>query len=104
MDIRPITMTVHLGQPQRIPCPAHGVSPGAVFTWTGADNIGFEITLRIAMLPDGTLFIMFVTEKDINLIKQLNGISCTMTGANTMYRSGPVTLEILPGNNVLHNT
>ena len=97
-------MTVHLGQPQRIPCPAHGVSPGAVFTWTGADNIGFERTLRIAILPDGTLFIMFVTEKDINLIKQLNGISCTMTGANTMYRSGPVTLEILPGNNVLRNT
>ena len=98
-------MTVHLDQPQRIPCPAHGVSPGAVFTWTGRDYIVFERSASRGILPDGTLSIMFVTEKDINLIKQLKGISCTMTGANTIYRSGPITLQKRqPGNNVLHNT
>ena len=108
-DIRPFldttatTKIVDLGQPLRIPCPAHGASPGAVYTWTGADDIGFERSPSRGISPDGALFIMFVTETDVNLIAQLKGISCTMTGANTIYRSGPITLQKRqPGNNLLH--
>lgn len=36
---------------------------------------------------------MFVTDEDINKIEQLKGIHCTITGANTIYQSGPVTLQ-----------
>ena len=100
-----MTIIVDLGQPLWIPCPAHGVSPGAVYTWTGEDDIEFNRSPSRGISPDGALYIMFVTEKDINLIKQLKGISCTMTGANTIYRSGPITLQKRqPGNNVLRDT
>lgn len=36
---------------------------------------------------------MFVTDEDINEIAQLKGIRCTITGANRIYQSGPVTLQ-----------
>lgn len=98
-DIRPFlstaarTETVDLGQSLRIPCPAHGASYGAVYTWSGAENIEFPRNSRRAISPDGELFIMFVTDEDITKTEQLKGISCTITGANAIYRSGPITLK-----------
>lgn len=85
--------TVNLGQPLQIPCPAHEPSHGAVYTWQGSENIEFSRNARRAISPGGELFIMFVTDEDINEINQLKGISCVITGANTIYRSGPVTLQ-----------
>ena len=110
-DIKPFesqaaeTITVDLGQSLRIPCPAHGTSYGAVYTWSGDQNIDFPRNARRAISPVGELFIMFVTDDDINLVNQLKGISCTVTGANTIYNSGPITLrKRLPGNNLLYYT
>ena len=36
---------------------------------------------------------MYVTAKDIDDIDQLKGIACTITGANTYYQGGLVTLQ-----------
>ena len=107
-DIRPFqstapqTIIVDLGQPLQIPCPPHGDSYGAVYTWSGGENIEFPRNDRRAISATGELFIMYVTEEDIKLAEQLKGISCTMTGANTIYKSGPITLQKRTGNNLLH--
>ena len=98
----PRTITVDLGEPLQIPCPAHGASYGAVYTWSGGENIKFPRNDRRAISATGELFIMFVTEDDIKLTEQLKGISCTMTGANTIFKSGPLTLKKRAGNNLLH--
>ena len=98
-DIRPFlsqaaeTITVDLGQSLKISCPAHGTSHGAVYTWSGDQNIEFTRNARRAISPAGELFIMFVTDEDIDFITQVKGISCTMTGANTIYKSGPRILK-----------
>ena len=98
------TITVDVGQSLRIPCPAHRASYGAVYTWAGDENIEFSRNSRRAISPSGELFIMYVTEDDITRIQQLKGIRCIMTGANTIYDSGPITL-VKSGNNLLwHNT
>ena len=107
-DIRPFlstaprTITVDLGQPLQIPCPAHRASYGAVYTWSGGENIKFPRNDRRAISATGELFIMFITEDDIKLTEQLKGISCTMTGANIIFKSGPLTLKKRAGNNLLH--
>ena len=108
-DIRPFhsrdaqTLTVDLGQSLRIPCPARGTSYGAVFSWYGTVNVEFKRNSRRAILPSGDMFIMFVTDEDISKTEELQGIKCTMTAANTIYRSGPITLKKRrPGNNLLH--
>ena len=107
-DIRPFlstaprTITVDLGQPLQIPCPAHGASYGAVYTWSGGENIEFPRNPRRAISVTGELFIVFVTEDDIKLAERLKGISCTMTGANTIYKSGPITLSKRAGNSLFH--
>jgi len=108
-DIRPFhskdaqTLTVDLGQSLQIPCPAHGTSSGAVYSWYGTVTVEFKRNARRAILPTGDMFIMYVTEEDISKTEELKGIKCTMTGANTIYRSGPITLKKgRPGNNLLY--
>ena len=97
------TLTVDLGQPLQIPCPAHGTSYGAVYSWYGTVNVEFKRNSRRAILPSGDMFIMFVTDEDVSKTEELKGIKCTMTGANTIYRSGPITLKKRrPGNDLLH--
>ena len=97
------TLTVDLGQSLRIPCPAHGESYGATFSWKGTSHAHFKRNSRRAILPAGELFIMFVTDEDITTIENLKGIRCTMTGANTVYKSGPITLKKRrPGNDLLY--
>ena len=97
------TITVDLGQSLKISCPAHGTSHGAVYTWSGDQNIEFARNARRAISPAGELFIMFVTDEDIDFITKVKGISCTMTGGNTIYRSGPKILrKRLPGNDLLY--
>ena len=106
-DIKPFLsqaakiITVDLGQSLKISCPAHGTSHGAVYTWSGDQNIEFARNARRAILPAGELFIMFVTDDDIDFITQVKGISCTMLGANTLYKSGPRILKKRqPGNDL----
>ena len=40
---------------------------------------------------------MYVTPEDITRIRDLGGIQCTMSGANTIYSSGALTLTTPPG-------
>ena len=87
------TKTVDLGQPLQIPCPPHGYSPLAIYTWQSEKTEIFPKDAHIAITPDGELVIMYVTAKDIDDIDQLKGIACTITGANTYYQGGLVTLQ-----------
>ena len=97
------TLTVDLGQFLWIPCPEHGESYGAVYSWYGTVNVEFRRNSRRVILPTGDLVIIFVTDEDITKIEQLKGIRCTMAGADTVYQSGPIFLKKrLPGNDLLY--
>ena len=48
---------------------------------------------------NGDLFIMFVTQEDINEINEREGIRCTMSAANTFYSSNALTLRKPAGRN-----
>ncbi|XP_068759668.1 fibronectin type III domain-containing protein-like [Montipora capricornis] len=101
-DELPITREVRIGRPFEFDCPPHGPSSGVSFTWTSASkkelNIPFPRSERVAIDPsNGTLHIMYVTPEDITRIRDLGGIQCTMSGANTIYSSGALTLTTPPG-------
>jgi len=109
LDIRPFLnqkaekRIVDLGQSLQIPCPAHGASYGADYTWSGNEHIEFPINSRRYISPTGELFIMFVTDDDVKLAEKLKGIRCTMTGGNSIFTSGPITLQKRQqGNNLLY--
>ena len=92
--------SVKLGEPLNVDCPPHGPSFGVTFTWTSkkARSIQFPISNRVAINPStGNLHIMYVTQEDVSTLTDLEGIRCTISGANTFYTSGTLTLQILPG-------
>jgi len=89
-----VVRDVNLGSPFTFACPPHRPSYGASFTWEGKDKILFKRNERRAISPaTGDLFIMFVTQADIDEIRGLQGIRCTMSAANTFYMSGALTLR-----------
>ena len=93
-DETPVEKVVDLGSPFSYACPAHQPSYGISFSWQGRDMIQLERTERRGIWPStGDLFIMFVTEEDIDEINGLGGIKCTMSAANTFYSSGALTLK-----------
>ena len=97
-----ITRQVQLGRPFKFDCPPHGPSSLVSFTWMSASkkklNIQFPRSKRVAIDPsNGALHIMYVTPEDITHITDLGGIQCTMSGANTFYSSGALTLTTQPG-------
>lgn len=101
-DELPITRQVQLGTPFEFDCPPHGPSSLVSFTWTSASkkelNIQFSRSERVAIDPsNGALHIMYVTPEDITHIRDLGGIQCTMSGANTFFSSGALTLTTQPG-------
>ncbi|XP_068715039.1 fibronectin type III domain-containing protein-like isoform X4 [Montipora foliosa] len=101
-DELPIYVLVNLGQPFDFDCPPHGPSSGVSFTWTSASKKKFKIPFarseRVAIDPsNGALHIMYITPEDIARISDLGGIQCTMSGANTFYSSGALTLKPLQG-------
>jgi len=81
-------VTVDLGQSLHLPCPQHKPNHGASYDWTNEDLIPFARDHRRAISPNGELFIMYITQKDIDDITSLRGIHCTITGANSIYQSG----------------
>ena len=85
---------VDLGSPFSYACPAHQPSYGAIIAWEGNNNIQFKRSDTRAIVPfTGDLFIVYVTEKDIDDINGLGGIRCTMYAANTFYSSGALTVR-----------
>ncbi|XP_068759670.1 fibronectin type III domain-containing protein-like [Montipora capricornis] len=101
----PITRQVQLGRPFNFSCPPHGPSYGVSFTWTSKKELNipcnshpFARSERIAIDPsNGNLHIMYVTPQDITHIRDLGGIQCKISGANTFYSSGPLTLTTQQG-------
>ena len=98
------TKTANLGQPFDVNCPAHGPSFGVSFAWTSKDttlNVPFPRSDRVAINPvTGSMHIMYVTPEDIKKIEEFQGIRCSISGANTFYRSGPLTLQIPQGDDL----
>lgn len=93
-DKADVEKVVDLGSPFSYACPAHLPSYGASIVWEGNNNIQFKRSDTRAIVPStGDLFILYVTEKDIDDINGLGGISCTMYAANTFYSSGSLTLR-----------
>ena len=90
---------VTLGTSVTFKCPAHHPSNFVDYFWTGKDiKIQLQMNERRAIKPNGDLVILFVTLEDVNDIKGLGGIQCTMTAANTFYSSGALTLTTPQGN------
>ena len=48
---------------------------------------------RRSILSNGTLYITYLTQKDIDEIELYDGIKCTISGANFFQRSGTLRLE-----------
>ena len=88
-----ITRTISLGEQFSYACPPHGPNYGAVYQWANKQNQQFKRDDHIAVSPDGKLFIMYVTQQDVNTITGLKGIGCTVVAANTIYYSGLLTLN-----------
>ena len=87
-------MIIHqLGQSFSYSCPPHGPNYGASYHWLSRDGTAFKRDAHRAITPDGQLFIMYVTQRDINEITSLKGIACTIIGANQVYFAGSLMLE-----------
>ena len=93
INTRDVVQRVNLGQSFSFQCPEHKASFGVTFTWEGSQAIQFSRNKRRAISPVGGLYIMYVTQKDIDEIEENNGIMCRISGAGTYYRSGSLKLE-----------
>lgn len=87
------TLTIDLGQSLRVQCPQHAPNYGASYSWESKNGTPFKRDHHRVISPDGELFIMYVTQKDVDEIASLEGIGCTITGGDTIYRSGLLTLK-----------
>ena len=94
-------LDVTLGTSHDFSCPAHEPSYGISYTWIGKDQIQFKRNEWRAIAPNGDLFLMFVTQDDVNEINGLGGISCTISAANTYYSSGALTLTTTGNETIL---
>ena len=87
---------VNLGESFFYDCPPHSYSYGVVYSW---GNIrvdapyAFGRNERRSILSNGTLYITYLTQKDIDEIESYDGIRCTISGANSFQRSGTLRLE-----------
>ena len=84
---------VDLGQPFIFQCPEHKASFGAVYTWVGRDNIQFSRNKRRGISADGGLYIAYLTQKDIDEIRENKGIRCKISAVNKYQESGTLKLE-----------
>ena len=87
---------VNLGDPFSYDCPPHEYSYGVVYSWGNVDSNAhhtFARNERRSISSNGTLFIMYLTQEDIDEIKRYKGIRCTISGANSFQRSGTLKLE-----------
>lgn len=84
---------IDLGQPFSVRCPQHEPNYGASYSWENPVAIPFKRDPHCAISPNGELFIMYVTQMDVDEIAELKGIGCTVSAANTYYRSELFTLK-----------
>jgi len=67
-----VVMKVNLGDPFTFDCPPRKHSYGVVFSWGNADGTGhytFARNDRRSISSDGTLFITYLTQQDIDDIE-----------------------------------
>ncbi|XP_020621934.1 hemicentin-1-like isoform X3 [Orbicella faveolata] len=91
-----VVKNVNLGDPFSYDCPPHEYSYGVVYSWGNVDGDAhhtFARNERRSISSNGTLFIMYLTQEDIDEIKRYKGIRCTISGANSFQRSGTLKLE-----------
>ena len=87
---------VNLGESFYYDCPPHSYSYGVVYSW---GNIRFNTPYTFArnerrsILSNGTLYITYLTQQDIDDIESYDGIKCTISGANSFRSSGTLRLE-----------
>lgn len=93
IDRRNIVKKVDLGQPFSFQCPDHKPSFGTVYTWVGRKRIQFSRSKRRGISPNGGLYIVYLTQEDIDEIHERNGIKCKISGANSYRESGTLKLE-----------
>ena len=86
---------VDLGQSFQFRCPPHTAGFGASYNWIQTERHGTQFLRdeRRGISPDGTLFITYVTQEDIDDIEESQGIKCQMTAASSFRISGPLKLE-----------
>lgn len=96
------TLTIDLGQPLSIKCPPYAPNYGASYSWESGNGTAFKRDTHRGISPfDGELFLMFVTQRDVDEIAGLKGIGCTVAGGGIFYRSGLFTIhKRLPGKKV----
>ena len=92
-----MVLKVNLGDPFSYNCPPHEYSYGVVYSWgnvaEGNTHHTFARNERRSISSNGTLFIKYLTQDDIDEIKRYKGIRCIISGANSFERSGTLTLE-----------
>jgi len=89
-----VVVKVVLGQSFQFRCPPHRAGFGAFYNWlTNKWDTHFSRDERRGISLDGTLFITYVTQEDIDDIEESHGIKCRMTGGNSYQTSGTLKLE-----------
>ena len=83
---------VDLGKPFSFQCPDHKPSFGADYNWVGSQHVQFSRTKRRGISPDGGLYIMYVTQEDIDEIRDKRGLRCKVSGAGEYRESGTLKL------------
>lgn len=96
-----VLVKVNLGDPFTFDCPPREHSYGVVYSWGNADGTGhytFARNDRRSISSNGTLFITYLTQNDIDEIDSYKGIKCIISGANSFQRSGTLRLEKIDKN------
>ena len=96
ISTKSVVLRVNLGDPFSYDCPPHKHSYGVVYSWGNVDGSAqhtFARNERRSISSNGTLFIMYLTQEDIEEIDSYKGIRCIISGANSFQRSGTLTLE-----------
>ena len=83
---------VELGKPFSFQCPDHKPSFGADYSWVGSQHVQFSRTKRRGISPDGGLYVMYVTQEDIDEIRDKRGLRCKVSGAGAYRESGTLKL------------
>lgn len=94
IDKKDVVEKVDLGQSFKFRCPKHTEGFGAYFSWSHNKwDTHFLRNERRGISPDGTLFITYVTQEDIDDISESQGIRCRMRAGNSYQNSGTLKLE-----------
>ena len=93
IDKKDVVEKVDLGQSFQFRCPQHTEGFGATYSWLRKWGNQFSRDKRRGISPDGTLFITYVTQEDVDDIDESQGIKCRMSAGNSYQNSGTLKLE-----------